>query len=63
MPKTPTPRRPTQLNLFRPRLTVPTWSTLPTEVRQKVKALLTRLLRDHRAGHLRRQGRREAGDE
>lgn len=42
------PRRSRQLDLFQPPPNRPHWTDLPPQTRQKVLALLTRLLRDTR---------------
>ena len=56
-------RRLNQLHLFRPRPKVPTWKTLPVDVRQKVTSLVARMLREHRAGLLGIRSKREGPDE
>lgn len=49
MTKTAPASRGTQMDLFRQAPGIPAWSALPTDVQQKVRALLARLLREHRA--------------
>lgn len=48
MTKTPPARRATQLDLFRRPPSLPAWGSLPMDVQRKVKALLARMLREHR---------------
>ena len=56
------PRR-TQLELFQPQITRPQWTTLPTEVRQRMIPLLVQLLTGQRAGRPVARDRKETGDE
>jgi hypothetical protein len=56
-------RRSTQLDLYRPRPKIPTWRTLPAELKQRVIPLLAQLLRDHLAGRLEVRSGKEASDE
>jgi hypothetical protein len=53
----------TQLDLFRPAPSRPTWQTLPVAVTQRVQRLLARLLQEHRTGRPEPRGGKGASDE
>jgi hypothetical protein len=52
-----------QLKLFHPTITAPTWERLPREMREQTVRLLARLLREHWASQRRGQQPNEARDE
>ena len=52
-----------QLDLLHAARQIPTWWSLPVEVRERTVLLLARLLREHRSWHLGGDAAREVGDE
>jgi len=63
MQKPARPRRPLQLDLFRPQPVRPPWRTLPPEVKRRVRSLLAKLLREDRLGSPLPVSGKEASDE
>jgi hypothetical protein len=57
------PRIPPLFDLFTPPPTQPTWDSLPAAVREKVVAMLARMLHDHRVPKPVLADRKEAEDE
>jgi hypothetical protein len=52
-----------QLKLFHPTITTPTWGHLPREMREQTARLLARLLREHWASGRHGRQPKEARDE